>query len=57
MIGEMVGYAEEGAAAWIKDHCTKPVAALSPGLQHLQDVAWAMREPLCPADKAQRRQI
>lgn len=32
MIGEIGGEAEENAAAWIKAHCTKPVAAFIAGL-------------------------
>lgn len=32
MIGEIGGDAEEQAAAWIKDHCTKPTAAFVAGI-------------------------
>jgi succinyl-CoA synthetase alpha subunit len=32
MIGEIGGDAEEKAAEWIKQHCTKPVAAFIAGL-------------------------
>ena len=45
LIGEIGGTGEEEAAAYIKEHVKKPVAAFIAGATHLPDAAWAVPAP------------
>lgn len=43
MIGEIGGSAEEEAAEWIRNHCSKPVAAFIAGSTAPREDGWAMQ--------------
>ena len=55
MIGEIGGTAEEEAAAWAKDNCSKPIAGFIAGATALPAAAWAMPAQSSAAAKAPPR--
>ena len=55
MIGEIGGDAEERAAAYIKDHVTKPVVGYVAASPLPRARPWATPAPSCPAPRAPRR--
>ena len=57
MIGEIGGGQEADAAAYVRDHMSKPVIAYIAGLAPPRGAAWGMRAPSCrlPASRRRRR--
>ncbi len=55
LIGEIGGTAEEEAAAWIGEHCKKPVAAFIAGATAPPVAGWGTRARLSAAGRGRRR--
>ena len=55
MIGEIGGFAEQDAAAWAKEHMTKPVVAYIAGFTAPEGSRWATPAPSSPEARAPPR--